>query len=90
MAAGFRTWPSGSASSLRLRLSLPVALLFQKRLFSVGRRAGIWVGVFTPAGVAALSEFPEVQRPDFIVIFPNPYRQLDLAHLLVEEEMEEP
>ena len=90
LAAGFPARPSGSAASLRLRLSLPVALLFQKRLFSVGRRAGIWFGVFTPAGVAALNEFPEMQRPDCMVTFPKPYRQLDLAHLLVEEEMEEP
>ena len=59
-------------------------------LFSVGRRAGIWFGVFTPAGAAALSEFPEMQRPDFMVIFPKPYRQRDPAHLLVEEEVEEP
>jgi hypothetical protein len=90
LAAGSRTRPPGRASSLRLCLSLPVAWLFQKRLFTVGRRAGIWFGLFAPAGVAALSEFPELQRPDFMVTFPKPHRQLDLAHILVEEEMEEP
>jgi hypothetical protein len=55
---------------------------------SRGERASRF-GVFTPASAGALSEFPEVQRPDFMVILPKPYRQLDLAHLLVEEEMEE-
>jgi hypothetical protein len=47
-------------------------------------------GVFTPAGAGALNEFREMQRPDCMVTLPKPYRQIDLAHLLVEEEMEEP
>jgi len=73
-----------------VRLSLPVALLVDKRAVSVERRAGIRFGVFTPAGAAVLSEFPEMQRPDFMILFPNPYRQRDPAHLLVEQKVEEP
>ena len=88
--AGCRVRPSGSASSLRVRLSLPVELLVDKRAVSVERRAGIRFGVFTPAGAAVLSEFPEMQRPDFMILFPNPYRQRDPAHLLVEQKVEEP
>jgi hypothetical protein len=61
-------------------------LLVEKRLVGVERRAGTWFVVFD----AALSEFPEAQLPEFMVIFPKPYRQRDPAHLLVERKVEEP
>jgi len=72
------------ASPCRLRCSSTSALSVSR-----GERASRF-GVFTPAGAGALTEFREMQRPDCMVTFPKPYRQLDLAHLLVEEEMEEP
>jgi hypothetical protein len=69
---------------------LPVALLVDRRLVSVERRAGIRFGVVAPAGAAALREFPETQLPDFMILLPQPYRQRDPAHLAVERKMEEP
>jgi len=90
LVAGFRARPSGGAASLRLRLFLPAALLIAKRLVIVARRARIWFGVFTPASVAALSEFSETQLPDCMILFPKPYRQLDPAHLLVGQKVAEP
>jgi hypothetical protein len=56
LVADFRARPSGSAASLRLSLSLPVALLVEKRLVGVERRVRTRFRVFTPAGVAALSD----------------------------------
>ena len=72
------------ASPCRLRCSSTSALSVSR-----GERASRF-GVFTPAGAAVLSEFPEMQRPDFMILFPNPYRQRDPAHLLVERKVEEP
>lgn len=76
LVSGFRAWPLGSETTLRLRPSLPVALLVEKRLVGVERRARTWFVVFN----AALSEFPETQLPDFMILFPEPYRQRDPAH----------
>ena len=65
-----------SSASLRLRLSLSVALLVENRHVGVERVSGS--ASSRPRALSPLSEFPETLLPDFRVIFPRPYRRFVL------------